>query len=347
MKTNPIKKFYVLTALFLGLSSASFAQEQITEILKGGLSDAEKLGNAYLEPFGNMFGTALNGGWYQAARPHKILGFNLTLTASAAVAPVSARTFDVSQLDLQTIQLKNPQDNMAPTIAGEMSAGPTVMLDVEGETIEFDLPQGAGLPLVPIPFIQAGVGLPMSTEVSIRLLPPVDLGKYGRLNLWGIAVKNQFKDFIPGLKELPIDLSFMVGYTNFSYEYDINYAPSPSDMPAGFTQADFENQKLFLNASGLTGRILVGKTIPLISVYAGLGYSQAITSLGLGGKYAVGIAPYESTDIYEDPLSLEFPKKSFSANIGARIRLGVISIHADYTLGDYALYSGGIGVSFR
>lgn len=345
MKTRPFKKLVVTLALTLGLLQVSIAQDQIAQILKGGLDDAEKLGTAYLEPFGNMFGTALNGGWYQAARPHKVLGFNLTLTTSAAVAPVSARTFDVSALGLQTLQLKNPQNNLAPTIAGEATAGPTVMFEVEGEDIEFDLPQGAGLPLMPIPFVQAGVGLPFSTEVTVRFLPPVDLGKYGRVNLWGIGAKNQFKDFIPGLKHVPIDLSLMVGYTNFNYEYDISYVPQ--EMPTGYTQADFADQKMFLRASGFTGRILVGKTIPFVSVYAGLGYSHAVTSLGLEGNYAIGVAPFSASDVYTDPLLLDFPKNSFSANVGARIRLGVISIHADYTIGEYALYSGGIGISFR
>ena len=345
MKTNPIRKLIVSLVLVLALIPASFAQDQIAKILQGGLDDAEKLGTAYLEPFGNMFGTALNGGWYQAARPHKVLGFNLTLTTSAAVAPVSARTFDVSTLGLQTLQLKDPQNNMAPSIAGEATTGPTVMFEVEGENVEFDLPQGAGLPLMPVPFVQAGVGLPFSTEVTVRFLPPVDLGKYGRVNLWGIGAKNQFKDFIPGLKHVPIDLSLMVGYTSLNYEYGISYIPS--EMPAGYTQADFADQKLFLRASGFTGRILVGKTIPFISVYAGLGYSHAITSLGLEGNYAVGVAPFGASDVHTDPLIFDFPKNSFSANIGARVRLGVISIHADYTLGEYALYSGGIGISFR
>ena len=348
MKKLNFKRFTLTALLSIVMLTSGIAQENITQILKGGLDDAEKLGYAYLEPFGNMFGTALNGGWYQAARPHKLLGFNLTLTASAAMAPVSAKTFDVSSLQLSTIQLKDPQDNLAPTISGEMSAGPTVVVGEGAQSVEFNLPQGAGLPLVPVPFVQASIGLPFSSEVSMRMLPPVDLGKYGRLNLWGIGVKNQFKDFIPGLKEIPLDLSIMVGYTNFSYEYDISYVPGPSDMPTGYTQADFANQKLFLNASGFTGRLLVGKTIPLLSVYAGFGYSHAVTSLGLAGKYAVGVeTPYSADDIYTDPLLFDFPKNSFSANVGARIRLGVISIHADYTLGEYALYSGGLGISFR
>jgi hypothetical protein len=327
-----MKKFATktLAAFFLlfALNSPASAQQDITEILKGSLSDAEKLGYAYLEPFGKMFGTSLNGGWYQAARPHKLLGFNVTLVASATMSPIDARTFDVAALGLQSLQLKNPQDNMAPTISGEAVDGPTLLLP-EGVG-EFNLPQGLALPLVPIPLLQAGIGLPFSSELTVRLLPSYDIGKYGRVQLWGVGFKNQFKDFIPGLKEIPIDLSLMVGYTNFSYELDIDAS---------------KEQMVYLNASGFTGRILVGKSIPLISVYAGLGYSQAITNMGLAGQYEIGVG--DDMELKVDPLNFEYPITAFAANIGARVRLGIISVHADYTLGAYPLYSGGIGISFR
>lgn len=317
-------------ALVLTVQLSAKAQDQITEILKGSLSDAEKLTHAYMEPFGRMFNTSINGGWYQAAKPHKLLGFNITLVASVAMAPVDSKTFDVAALSLDKLELVNAQQNIAPTISGATLAGPTLRFK-DQPSVTFDLPQGAGLPLVPLPFVQVGLGLPFSTEVTVRMLPAMDLGEYGRFSLWGIGVKNQFKDFIPGLKALPIDISLMVGYTKFKYEYDIDAS---------------NDQSLFLDASGFTGRILVGKSIPVLSVYAGLGYSQAITNLGVAGEYQLDTGTGTPNTV-TDPVKLEFPDKSFSANVGLRIKLAFISIHADYTLGDYSLFSGGLGISIR
>jgi hypothetical protein len=332
--------FSVLAILLLLSIKSSYAQQDITEILKGGIGDATLIGKAYLEPFGNMFGTSLNGGWYQAARPHKKIGFNITVVAALTQAPASSKTFDVSELGLQSLQLKFPNDKLAPTITGEASPGPTLVLP--NSMGEFDLPQGTGIPFLPLPMLQAGLGLPFSTEISFRFLPAVDLGQYGTLSLWGVGAKNQFKDFIPGLKKIPIDLSLFVGYTQFKYEYGIDYVPAGAPV-----QYDYSNQKLSLESSGYTARLLVGKTIPFISVYAGFGYSHAVTNFGLKGNYVVGVSPYSADDVYENPIMYDFPISTFSANIGARLRLGPISVNADYTLGNYPLYSLGVGLSIR
>ena len=324
MKKTGLKIITIILVTVLYANSLA-AQDDISKILNASLGDAEKLGYAYLEPFGKMVGSSLNGGWYQAAKPHKLFGFNITLMTSATLSPVDARSFDVSKLGLDKLELKNPADKMSPTIAGAMNDGPTVQFtDMSGA--EFKLPQGAGLIIMPVPFLQASIGLPFSTEVSVRLLPAMDLGQFGKLNMWGVGVKNQFKDFIPGLKAVPIDLSIMLGYTQFTYNYDIDAS---------------QNQNLFLDASGFTGRILVGKSIPFLSVYAGLGYSTANTSIGLKGDYEVG------SNNYTDPFVLDYLQNSFSANVGLRLRFGVFSLHADYTLGEYSVFAGGLGISFR
>jgi hypothetical protein len=340
-------KVFLLLAFLLPTSVS--AQEQIANFLQGNLNDAKKLGTAYLDPFGKALGTSLNGGWYQAARPHKLLGFNVTFVANVVTIPSDAKAFDVSKLSLQNIELVDPTKKMSPTVAGASSNGPAVMFK-DNNSMQFNLPQGANLPFVPMTMIQAGIGLPFHNELTVRYLPSVNVPKNGRVNLWGIGLKNEFKEFIPGLKLVPIDLSVMVGYTKFSSEFDVSFKPGAGELSptSSYQLSDFNGQKLALEASSFTTRLLVGKTIPFLSVYAGLGYSQAITEFGLKGNYAIGLdKPYEDEDIKKDPLLLEFPYSGFSANAGMRLRLGVISFNFDYTIGQYALYSAGLGISFR
>lgn len=348
MKTKLLKTLKALP-LFLLISFASsiFAQQQIADFLKGNVNDAEKLSYAYLEPFGKMFGSSINGGWYQAARPHKLFGFNVTFVTSISMVPSSAKTFDISELDLESLVVVTGQSPIAPTISGASSlARPQLASSLFPTQPLFDAPKGAGLPFVPMPFIQAGIGLPFHNELTFRFLPPVNVPKVGRVSMWGIGAKNEFKEFIPGLKLVPIDLSVMVGFTKFNSEFDVNYQPSPANMPAGYSSEDFDNQKLGLDATGFTARLLVGKTIPFLSVYLGLGYSHAITDFGLKGNYPVGVEP-TYIGVVEDPFVLAYTHSNFSGNAGLRFRLGVISINVDYTLGTYALYSAGLGISFR
>jgi hypothetical protein len=327
-------------------SGAIFAQQEIADFLQGGVGDAKKLGNAYLEPFGKMFGTSLNGGWYQAAAPHKLFGFDITFTTSIVTAPSSAKTFDVNDLNLDKLIVMG-SNSIAPTISGSSSTvGPKLAHEDAPNVPLFTLPKGGGLPLTPMMLIQGSIGLPFHSELTVRFLPPVNVPKMGRVVLWGVGAKNEFKEFIPGLKHVPIDLSIMVGYTKFSSEFDVNYKPDPANMPEGYTSSDFDGQKIALDASGFTARLLVGKSIPILSVYAGLGYSTATSDFGLKGNYPIGVEP-NYVDVINDPFVLAFTNSNFSANAGFRIRLSVISLNFDYTVGDYAMYTAGLGISFR
>lgn len=334
-------------SIFLVLSASAFAQQQIADFLQGNVNDAKKLSYAYLEPFGKMFGSSVNGGWYQAARPHKLFGFNVTFVTTLSTVPSSAKSFDISKLGLENLVVVDGQSPIAPTISGPLSAErPQLASTLLPTQPLFDAPKGAALPFVPMPFIQAGIGLPFHSELTFRFLPSFNVPKVGKISMWGVGAKNEFKEFIPGLKLVPIDLSVMVGFTKFNSEFEVNYVPSPANMPAGYSTEDFDNQRLGLDATGFTARLLVGKTIPFLSVYVGLGYSHAITDFGLKGNYPIGVEPTYA-GVIEDPFVLAYTHSNFSGNIGMRFRLGVISINADYTLGTYALYSAGLGISFR
>ncbi len=337
----------VIPLLFFAFTSnAIYAQQQIAEFLQGGVDDAKKLSHAYIEPFGKMFGTSLNGGWYQAARPHKLLGFNVTFTTSVVTVPSSAKSFDVNDLNLSSLTVVG-SNSIAPSISGKLSAERPQLASTAFPTEPlFTMPKGGELPFTPMMMIQGGIGLPFNSELTVRFLPSVNVPKVGKVTLWGVGAKNEFKEFIPGLKLVPIDLSIMVGYTKFSSEFEVNYKPDPANVPAGYTSADFNDQKIALDASGFTARLLVGKTIPLLSVYAGLGYSHAKTDFGLKGNYPLGVEPTYA-GVVEDPFLLAFTHSNFSANAGFRVRLGVIAINFDYTVGEYALYAAGLGISFR
>lgn len=340
---NVIKRIALVSILLVG--GYTFAQKNVAEFLQGNVADAKTLSTAYIEPFGKMFGNSLNGGWYQAARPHKKLGFNISFVVTVATVPSEAKTFDVSKLNLTNLELADPSDNMAQTVSGSTTTGPRVVYE-DAPSMGFDLPKGANLPFTPMPIIQGGIGLPFHTEITARFLPSVNVPKVGKVSLWGIGAKNEFKEFIPGLKMVPIDLSIFVGYTQFNSEFEIDYKPTAANMPNGYDASDFNDQKLALDASGYTVRMLVGKTIPFLSVYVGFGYNHATTDFGLKGNYAIGVAP-TYTSVVKDPFVLNYTHSSFAANAGLRIRLSVISINFDYTLGKYPLYSGGLGISFR
>lgn len=327
------KQLILSFALLIFLSISSKAQENITQLLSGSLQDATTLSKAYLEPFGKGFGSSLNSGWYNSAKPHKLGGFDITFTIATSIPPSSAKTFDVSKLNLNYWQLQTPAANMSPTVTGNKTGGP-ILVPKSAPTsgVQMALPQGAGLKFIPAPIIQVGIGLPFHTELDGRILPEIDIPDVGKFSLWGFGIKNEFKELIPGFKLLPFNVSALFGYTKFKSSFDINAAqPTPS-----------KPQKLDFNASGYTAKILVSKSIPVLTVYAGVGYNKSKTDVALKGEYTV-----TNVGTFTDPISLDFTNSGMNANIGLRIKLTVIAFHFDYTVGKYKLYNAGVGINFR
>ena len=74
-----------LRAIILGIClsvltiGAGFGQyEDMGLILVGGVADAEQILDGYVQPLANSLGANLNGGWYNTAKVHGTLGFDIT-----------------------------------------------------------------------------------------------------------------------------------------------------------------------------------------------------------------------------------------------------------------------------
>ena len=331
----------LLTVLVLVLFGTTqlFAQKDVVDLLKAGKEDAQVLGKAYLEPFGGLLGRSLNGGWYNTASVHKFPGFDITFGINVAMASSSVKSFDLNDYlsDLTYLtesngwRLENPDNHLAPTISGKMKNQRPAFVKNDEKII---MPDGVGVGIMPIPMIQAGIGLPFHTEIIGRFFPTVKLGSYGKVGIWGIGLKHEIKEYLPVIKHLPIiQSSIILGYTKLGLNANINYAEV----------SGVSDQKLDFGVSSFTGRLLVGVNVPIISVYMGLGYGNSKSDFNVKGTYKVG----NDTEPQKDPLSLEYKYNNFDANIGLRLKFGVVTLHGDYTFGDYSVVSAGLGISFR
>lgn len=311
--------------LFSITAGTLYAQEDVATFLKGNLDDAKKLSRAYLEPFGKSLGTSLNSGWYNSANPHGILGFDITFTVPITVPPSSDKTFDVSKLNLEYWEVKSGSSPTSPTVTGKGSN--TILTDKATGSSDLIMPDGANLKFVPAPMIQVAKGLPFNTEIVGRFLPTINISSVGNFGLWGVGIKNEFKEFIPFVKRLPFSMSILFGYTQFNSSFDINKA---------------QKQKLNFKSSGYTARLLVSKSIPVLTVYGGLGYNHSTTDITLKGSYTV-----EGVGNVTDPVAFDFANDGFIANVGLRLKLAILAFHFDYSLGDYRIFNAGVGINFR
>ncbi len=353
--------------LVLGLLiSAASLQAQISDVgnmITGAKTDGEALFKAYLTPYANALGADLSGGWYNTAKPHKLGGFDITFTFNMALVPSQDKTFDLSTLGL-TGQY-DQANSLAPTVAGKKEAGPQISYyqEVNGTNYpvaSFNTPKGTGVGFIPTPMVQLGVGLIKGTEIIGRFMPTVDVANSGSsVGLWGIGLKHSLKQWIPAINRIPIlNLSLMGGYTKLKTNSELTVLPGDIGLPDNTTaDVNFDNQTMGLEVSSLTVNLLVSANLPVISFYGGVGISSTNMSLALKGDYPMGTVSNGQPEVNDnsvitDPLNITIKNTDGSTtnprlNAGLRLKLGVITIHGDYTYANYSVVTAGLGVSLR
>jgi hypothetical protein len=332
------------------------------DFFKGGVGDGVKLLQAYVTPWANAFGAGFNGGWYNTAKPHKFGGFDITLSTNVGFVPSSAMTVDLSTLGFQSLSLVDPTKKLSPTIAGSSDMGP--QLHAMAGTIElasFSAPAGINLKFMPVPVLQAGIGLPFGTEVKVRYFPHISINDY-EIGIWGLGLEHSIMQYFPGNDLLPFDVSVFGGYSKLSSSIPISVQPTASGAIINYTSAynvltSFAEQDIAMTVQAWNVGVIGSVRLAVLTFYGGLGYSKTNTSIEFTGNYplprvntTVSLTQpvYEDAGVVKTIAPIEIPNFSgLRANIGMRLKLAVLTIHGDYTRSQYNVVSGGIGISFR
>ena len=339
--------------LFLSLVVAfSFSATQAQDLgllLEGGAADANTLLENYMEPVFIGLGQGLNSGWYNTGKPHKLLGFDLTINANLAYVPSSAEFWTFNNADYTNVRLSDDTQNQFPTVLGpnlssseipEITFIDSEDVDMDGSTTD-DLVRISGLPgvglsdeiglnAVPTPMVQIGLGLWKNTELKVRLLPTIETGDPGEqfsIGMFGLGLMHDVKQWIPGMKLLPFDLSAFVGFNRLNSSFQID-----PDNPA---------QEAELTVSGFTFQGVISKEIALLTVYAGVGFLTSNTDFALRGTYDTESA------VLTDPINFEYSSGSAKFNVGARMKLLILTLHAEYAFQKYNTLTVGLGFSVR
>lgn len=356
-----MKKIILLIVLLLTGYSISYAQlKNVGTIIQSGEADANLLAKSYLNPLGKGFGADLNSGWFNTAKNHKTLGFDITLRAGLAIVPSGDKTFDAVNMPFQRIKYDSGP-TMSPTIMGPNTSGTTFKIQetLNGTTYNlgtFTMPQGTGVGVVPAPMIQLGVGIIHNTDLIVRFLPVIKVGKFGSFNLWGLGVKEGLNQYLPGGKLLPVDLSVLVGYTKFQANAGLNVQPQlDANTTDNYSSTTWDGQKIETTTSAWNANVIVGKTFPFVSFFAGLGYEASSMSISSPGSYPLTVPDpttsnpnHKKIDKIDKPLDIKLDgANSVRALIGLRLNLAFFNITGSYTLAKYSMASVGVGFSFR
>lgn len=353
--------FAFFSMLFFAPGKQAFGQlgdiGNIMEAGKDGLDDAQLLVEEYLKPFGSGFGAGLNSGWVDRANTHGLLGFQVRFNISTAFVPDIDKEFDLNALDLKFLQF-DENNSFTPTFSGSSDPGTRLFYEDEitgTRLVDFNMPPGVGAQYIPTPMIQASAGLPKNTDVMIRFIPKMEIGDYGSLYLYGAGIKHELNQWIPGGWLLPVTFSVMGGYTAFKSSVSLSVEPKGQfSYPDPQNPISWEDQEFALTTDAFTVNLLVGRSLPIISVYGGVGFEASTSSVTLKGNYPYYVLSTDNpgqreVNALEDPIDLSFDGyNTLRALAGVRISpLPFVAINADFTYADYSIVSVGVSVGMR
>ncbi|MFQ6604611.1 MAG: DUF6588 family protein [Fidelibacterota bacterium] len=321
----------------------------------------------YLGPAATAFGMGVNSGTFHTAKPHKMLGFDFKLNVAATTISDVGQTytfalpntditfpltlgsfgsFDVSlnpdqiyEADRESSTLFGPAetheiqvDEISATdaIAQQLAADPNMPLTADEIKSQFgsdisaalddNVPalstfKGFDLPAFPMVMPQVSVGLPMSIEVTLRGFPEADMGDMGKLSFYGFGGKIGLNQFIP-IPNIALP-RIAVGYyiTNLSF----------GDI---------------LSANNSIMTLQLSKSIPFLTVYGGVGLESS--SIDVSYDYV--------DELTDTTVPIKFSldgENSFRTIVGVRLKLAIISINADYNVGEFNTANIGVGLTLR
>jgi len=325
------KILFTLLAGTIGFTSNGQTVESIVESIIGSdIAQGEKMIEAYFTPMAESFGAGLNNGWYNTAKPHSLGGFDLTFTVNTVIIPNSAETFNIEEAGGDIF--KSTKNNAA-TIFG--SSNSTAMYydpsSVPGsDSIPFNMPGGLKTPAMPLPMIQAGIGLIKNTAIDIRYMPMLYVGNAVKVNLFGVGIKHDLLQWIPVIGDaIPMSLSIQGGYTSLNTELEI------------------ADQKVNLTTKATTINLVASRKILMFTGYAGIGYNSSTTSFSADADFELKGESGASIK-FEEKVQMDFESKNnLRANVGFRFNITLVTIQADYTFAEYPTATLGLGVSLR
>lgn len=299
----------------------------------------------YAQPVFEGMGNALNAGFLRTPDVHERFGFDIGVRVMGALIPDAKNSFSPVLPSSITVDGSEFPDGMdrtftnpyavqgggqSPTAVGEGQGAVLVPTGAFADSLskygidqnryDVEFPEGFDVPAIPFAVVQAGLGVGFGTEVSLRLVPGIEVDdEVGEISAFGFGVTHSVNRWFP--TPIPVDLAAFGGYQNFSVgEY--------------------------LDASTKTFGVSVGKGLGPLSVY-GMGQYES-PSVDL--EYTVENPGNENPALPPDGETIAFsPGLDGGARFGAGVQfdLVILEIAAEYTAGDYDAVAGRVSLSFR
>jgi hypothetical protein len=304
---------------------------------------AGQYAQSYLQPFIDVYGAAVNSGFFHSAGMNSNsdprLNISFSVQTMGGLVPAAEKSFNAiynTKYAYDTLgQVYNVNATAtvknAPTIFGSKKPG-TVTTElndtiVVGGIIYYPVHETkvnntfGGLvstDIAPLLVPQLNIGTILGTEMFLRWIPPVKIGSYGTTNFFGIGVRHNFSQYIPGL---PVNLAGGFYYQDFTM--------------------DDSTGKQFLNVSAVAANLQISKSLGFFDFYGALQYEESNLKVTYQYIPSSGSGQYSNYRINVDFNSKG--KNSFRVVGGVSCSIGVFFVNADVNISTVNVFNLGIG----
>ncbi len=348
-----MKKALILILALALLCGTALAQSFEDDLKKL----AEENAKMYMEPFSTAFGSTMNAGLYHTAKPHKLLGFDISIKAMMAMVPDDGKSFTFqmpqeipldaasipglsSDITLNANNIYNPFDLETPTVFGE-----DTLRDFQAEflLLKQEIAAQLGVPVSSVSDALVNEVLPYT---RIVLPPGVNLD-YLPLPLAQVSVglprqtevllrlipKTEIHEDVGELSLLGIGVKHSVS----------QYFPMfPVDVAAQFAYQKLEVGDI-VTSTHTCFSLIASKKFFIITPYVGLGMESSNIEI----DYTIEYPENPSLDGTEVKFDLE-GDNGFRARAGFSLTFfPLLKLTADYGIGNYNVATLGLSLSLR
>lgn len=317
-----MKRIFSFIVLFWVVQGQAQENFDINNYLVLGVETAEDLATLYLEPLSEGLLYGLTGAWNHTAEVKKPWAIDISLVANGSFIPDEKlfQEIDISEIDDLEV-LGGGNQVKIPTILGSEESQVTFIATLNDEEFIFDAPTGVGLfstNLLPNAFLQASMGIPFNSEVSLRIFPKIEVSG-ANLGVIGIGVKHELTKSLRFLENKPFCVAIFGAFTRLDADY--------SFQADGFVTGDSQRVDIYLNSWNVEA--LLSTKFPVWNLYGGFGYVNGDSNYALLGNYV--IETEQEVLQFTNPFDVQGRISGFKGNVGASVRWNRFKFNLDYT----------------
>ncbi|NLO19686.1 MAG: hypothetical protein GX121_07420 [Ignavibacteria bacterium] len=275
---------------------------------------------------------------------------------AATVLGYKQEKFHLPNDTLLALIERNPAYSLLPK---EMQD--SILTIIKGFPETFTLPEGANMSSLIAAVPQFEIGSFYGTELLIRFIPPVNMGKnIGDFAFWGFGLKHSISQYFldnpnGSAKEREFDLAFQVVYQGTHLENTVGVTNAELKADATFWNFNLQASKSFdFGMDIYTG--LSYETVNINSQYKYLLPQETQAQLGLlrtdkdENGHIIYIYPAEPPEYPGDTnpqlAKMKFDDQNIKFTLGVAKQIGPINIFVDYNISKFNIFTGGIEYRF-